>query len=372
MDRRTFLHRMGTTLGAALGAASLAGCASLAAARRSDGSVDVPAYVAAIDDQVARIRALPDRDEVEGLLAERGLPPGFLKNYMASLFVVAAFRDVPRAAQEHPAMQDRIWGEAPWLGEAQLRLARALRSLPKSERKALRTAINRDREALDAVRAGLMEGAVGSSVDPARAQQLLSLYDQVTFRIRHQDPGILMDEVLDKIARRAAAVGASEGTWDELLDNPEPLDPTALRAEVRALEEARIAAGGAPSPDLASTEVRLTEGPGTLASLPGAAEAPWPTVPGPETHDGTWLDAWGRSPKAARLARTGVILMGIGLVLLPGGVILSIFAIWLIFPAGLATVGAVLSIMGMVYLITAGAEAKRGPRREREPERWER
>ncbi len=372
MDRRTFLVRMGTTLGAALSATSLTGCAGLAAARHPDGRLDVPAYVAAMDAQVARIHALPDRPEIEELLAERALPSGFLKRYMASLFLVAAFRDTPRAVQEHPAMQDRIWREAPWLGEAQLRLARTMRGLDKQDRKALRAAMTNDRQALDAVREGLLQSAVGSDVEPERAQQLVSLYDQITFRMRAQDPGILLDEVLGKVARRAASVGAGEETWDELLDGPEELSTAAVKAAVQELEAARLAAGGRPVRGSDDTELAELPERAVLASLSEGPDAPWPTVPEPEAHGAGWEEAWGNSPKAARLATTGVVLMGIGLVLLPTGVILSVFAFFYIFPPVLATIGAVLSIMGMVYLITAGAEGKKRPRRERREERWDR
>jgi len=371
MDRRTFLHRFGATLGAALGAASLGGCAGLAAARRTDGSVDVPAYVAAMDDQVARIHALPDRPEVEALLASKQLPSGFLKRYMASLFVVAAFRDLPRAAQEHPAMQDRIWAEAPWLGEAQLRLARMMRRLGKAERKQLRATIREDRKALDAVREGLLSSSVGSDMAPARAQQLADLYDQVTFRMRTQDPGVLVDEVVDKIARRAAQVGATEDTWDDLLDDHEPLELPALREAVRTLEQARVAAGGVAQPDLAATELDVgTDGP-ELAALAEEVAAPWPTVPDPTAHGSSWEQAWGESPRAAKLARTGAILLGIGLALTPAGMILTVFAYWLVFPPVMATVGAVLSIMGLVYMLTAAAEAAKGPR-GRSRDDWDR
>lgn len=371
MDRRAFLYRFGATLGVALGA-SCVGSASLAAARRPDGELDVEAYVAAMDEQVARIHGLPDRPEVEALLEANDLPPGFLKRTMASLFVVAAFRDVPRASQEHPALQDRIWSEAPWLGEAQLRMARVLRKLSKADRKTLRTAMREDREALESVKKGLLEGALGSAVEPGRAQQLVDLYEQITFRMRTQDPGILLDEVLDKVARRAARVGATEDTWDELLDGIEDLDAHALRSAVQRLEEARVAAGGAQHPALGDTEVDLglEQRTAALAALREGPDGSWPTVPEPEGHAG-WVEAWGDSPKAAKLARTGAILLGLGLAMTPTGMILSVFAYWLFFPPALATVGAVLSIMGMVYMIVAAAEAKKGPGRPRRDE-WDR
>lgn len=360
MDRRTFLHRMGTTLGASLGAASLGGCAGLAAARRTDGSIDISAYVQAMDEQVGRIHALPDRPEVEALLAKKQLPSGFLKRYMASLFVVAAFRDLPRHAQRDQLLQDRIWVEGPWLGEAQLRLARLLRRLPKTERKSLRRAIKEDRKAMDGVREGLIEGALGTTVEPERAEQLIGLYDQVLFRMRTQDPGILIDETLGTLARRAASVGATEDTWDDLLAGEEPLDLADLKRHVGALEESRLAAGGAP---LFGTPEELTD-----PSVPGGRTSPrfsfadtrtQPREPevGPPTDD-TWVDSWGGSPKAAKLATTGFVLMGIGLALLPAGIILSIVALTLVFPLGMATVGAILSIMGAIYLATAATEAR--------------
>jgi len=348
MDRRAFLTRMGTTFGALLGASALSGCAGLAAARRPDGGVDVEAYVAAMDAQVARIHALPDRPEVESLLAERDLPSGFFKSYMAGLFVVGAFRDLPAAIQKHPALQDRIWAEAPALGEAQLRLAKAFRALNAVERRELRAIVRDDREALEQVRAGILESAAGSQVAPERADQLGAIYDQVMFRLRKQDPALIIDEVVGKLARRAASAGAPEERWDELLE-ADRLETAALRA--------------AASVEIAAARVPAEEA--QLVALDDIGVS-GPTVP--DRGHQNWHKAWSRSTKAARLATTGLILMGLGLVLTAGGLVLAIgIGAYL---APIPTVGAILSIMGLVFLLSAATAAKRHRRRKKKaPER---
>jgi len=239
VNRRAFLEEMGSLIGLATGGAVLAGCATHRGVRFDDPyGPDVDQYLASLDEQVDRIRNHPTDPELARNLRAEGLPHDFLQRSIAAMLVAGAFRDLPEAAQRHPAMQERVAREASNMGQTVLGMAAFLDRLPRERRRGIRKTLREEPELFATLRAGVSRAGSEHGVDPERRAQFDAALDDVVWRLSRQDPGLLLDDVVEGVDHHARANLLSRAEWGEVLgddDDPVP-DPIPLAGEAYSYE----------------------------------------------------------------------------------------------------------------------------------------
>lgn len=218
MDRRAFLSRTGALIGASFGGLTLSGTATAGGVAYDWSSEsDAAAFGDRLDAQLAAIRAqsTPFLDE---RARASGLPAGWIPDVCASLTMAAAFRDLPHAGQQHPELQRRMHTEAHRLGQHLLRAARTLRALSRDRRLALRTAL-RDDPHVQGWLAERFRARAPRETEGERLDQLDEALGHAVWRLRNQDPDLLIDEVIGHVERAAASVGLAPDEWDAAIED---------------------------------------------------------------------------------------------------------------------------------------------------------
>lgn len=218
MHRRDFLTRTGAVVSASFAGLTLSGNATAGGVTYDWSSdTDADAFGRRLDGQLSAIRG--QRTPVIDQAARgEGLPDGWVPNVCASMGMAAVFRDLPPEAQKHPEMQKRMRGEAHRLGQEVLRAARYLRSLGRERRRAIRAALNDDPH-LRAYVAERMRARAPNGTEPERVEQLNDTIDHVMWRMKNQDPDLLIDEAVGHVERTAADVGLEPHEWDAAIDD---------------------------------------------------------------------------------------------------------------------------------------------------------
>ncbi len=272
---------------------------------------------------------------------------------MASLLVVGSFRDLRISDQKHPDMQEILWEEGPRLGRASLQLTTLFGGLSSRERKEWRRRLREDRVGLELLRESLTDAAETAEVQSTRVDQFSSILEQVTFQLTEQDPGLLIDETLDRIDRRTRPLGVKRADWQALASTPTDIDPAELKAEFLRWENARLAAGGSPS--LWGQPEAQADSPMMLAGLRTTPERPSDGPPplGYRESDYDDDEPPGRE-KNRILTVVGWTLFGVGGGLTTAGIILNVFAFGPGLP--LITLGVIPLIMGIIWVISTAVE----------------
>lgn len=230
MNRRQVMQGITAALAAGLAPELLVGTATAGGlADRLVELEDVPDFLRALDEQVAKMRARVLSGPAARFFRRVGLGPDYLNDVGESLVRVSAFRDLPRRVQAHPEMQRRIRRELPRLGQQVLAMARAMRELPEGTRRQTRRLLRENPELKQVLRTQRRTAlaAVGAPVE--RIQQTDRLLERIYFRLERQHPSMFLDELVEKVRRASDEAGTSEAEWDaliaaELPDLPEDED----------------------------------------------------------------------------------------------------------------------------------------------------
>jgi hypothetical protein len=243
MDRRDFLSRTGALFGAAFAGLPLSSTATAGGVSYDwTSEADMEAFGVDLDRKAAAIRALP-APILDRTVRAEGLPSGWVQDMFASLTVVGTFRDLPREGQDHAAMQARMRDEGQRLGQHVLRAARYVRGLGRERRRALRDHLRADPE-LASWLSSELDRRTPSSIESERTEQLGSVLSSITWRMKNQDPVLLIDETVGHVERIAADAGLEPHEWDDAIagidddgvadgDAPQPLPDEYAGSNVR-------------------------------------------------------------------------------------------------------------------------------------------
>lgn len=311
MDRRKAIKLgLGATAGAALG--STLGCAP-GAREVAQGHTpeNMDAYLANLDSQMGKIR---DARFVEGFVGHatgkavtpelrKSIEPSetLFQDILRTLLLSQSFRDVSPEARFHPGMQKRMGDNIESMDATVFQVNDMLAKLTPGQREATRDTLRKHPGLAMRLGETLDEQAALAGIAPARRLQLRSIMTRTSFRLSKHDPGIVIDEYVDKV-RRATAPGRAEiAAWQNASD----VGSEAFWRYRRGLESAQ---GG-------------------------------DTVPGAGSPDGAGS---GAIRVGAEMMGIGILIFGVSAIFVSNGAVPLLIGM---------TVGAVLFAIGLITLI---------------------
>lgn len=306
MDRRQFL--VATSVGASgyviLGASSCAILPKLPAEpQKTAGPIDMPSYLARVDegmDTIGRWSPSGSNAHPQGAdLDELG------RKSLRTLYLAAMFADLPREAQLHPDMQQRMWNALPEMDDAMAGVEQLLASRSDEDLTRLRSALRSPQNPAMEIFQALDRHAAACGVSRRRRLQMRAIVTDANWRLRNQPPRLVIDESLRK-ANKAAASDVSREIQEDRL---------AANLGERVFWEAEERAGGSDKSGSSS-------------------------LPDSSVHHASKRHQ--RISRGAKLMGIGIVLGGASAALASSGVTPGIFA---------ATVGAVLLLIGLITLL---------------------
>lgn len=204
MDRRRFLEA-GTASAASLLAASACMPAMRLSERRASAAPDdMDAYLARIDEGMARIGRWSSADHAPLLVAGSAESDTLGRVALQSLYMTAMVGDLPVPAQMHAGIQERVERAMPVFDLASDSMAAFLRSREQDDLAIVQAAL-RDHGAGARIIDLLDAEAASLGVSEWRREQTRSIYANSEWRLRNQPPSLLVSEYLDKVDRLSAA-----------------------------------------------------------------------------------------------------------------------------------------------------------------------
>jgi hypothetical protein len=249
MERRQFVSHVAGLVALALGGDSLTGCATVGAVRHN-GDIDPRAVVADWDAQAARLRSHGVPRALGQQLQRAGLPATLIEDGFASLLVTAGYRDLPRDVQQDPLVQGRLQAELPRMADAVLGMTAYLEGLPSDVRRGVQGTLRSDHSPTALLRAEVDQLGRRGAVTPARADQTLALVDHVDFRLRRQDPDLVIDDTVAKVDKAIDRVGGDRREWSptrqdrQAVRKPSELTDDEIVSATRELGAWTLAFGG--------------------------------------------------------------------------------------------------------------------------------
>ena len=205
MDRRDFLAVTATASASltALNSSALAGTSpELAAAMAEPPVADMDEYVARVDAGLGRIGKWSLTADLKEFPVDRKVADRLVQVSMQSLFMTGMLGDLPLPQQLDPKMQERVERALPLFNEAVDGMNAFLAS--RTERDLQTAAANLRRPGVaDAIIDGLVLEAGHSGVSAPRRSQFRDLLKQMSWRLAHQPPALVVNEYLEKVARAA-------------------------------------------------------------------------------------------------------------------------------------------------------------------------
>ncbi len=239
IDRRSFLQGAGA--GAAVGALSLGGCATLGGvALRRPPSAEV--YVADLMDQLRAVRSTPPPRAVDAAAERAGLPAGVVHDALSALLVVGALRDAPPALQRDPGLQRCVWAESCGIGRQALVLGDHLDGLGADGRRRLGRVLVERPEVEREMRARLVDDAIVCRLGAGRADQIDAWSRVLARHLQRGEPTPVVDRACRRLEIIADACDIPRARWREAADRAVELGPEEAAAAVEALEAGRRAA----------------------------------------------------------------------------------------------------------------------------------
>jgi hypothetical protein len=127
-----------------------------------------------------------------------------MRGSLECLFVRGMLGDLPLEQQLHPGMQQRVWRSMPLFDEVTAAVAQRLTSYPEHELRALQADL-RPTEGRERLIAALDAEAALTGVSDARRAQTRRLLDEVTWRLAHQPPSLVIGEYVEKVEKVVAS-----------------------------------------------------------------------------------------------------------------------------------------------------------------------
>ena len=143
----------------------------------------------------------PDRarsPEVAAKLAEKD---ALFRRMLGTLLVTQGFRELPVETQLEPAVQARMWSHLDDIGSTVFEVGDALAALDEPVRANVRKTLGKQPDLPMQLGELIDARAASSGISSARRMQLRQMMSQSAFRLRHGDPGSIIDEYVDKVER---------------------------------------------------------------------------------------------------------------------------------------------------------------------------
>lgn len=205
MDRRDFIAVTATTSAtlASLASSAHAGAPpELVAAMAVPPVADMDEYVARVDAGLSRIGLWSVTAELKEFPGDRKATDRLVQVSMQSLFMTGMLGDLPLPQQLDPRMQERVERALPLFDEAADGMTAFLKS--RTEMDLHEASANLRRPGVsDAIIDGLVLEAGRTGVSAPRRGQLREMLKQMSWRLAHQPPALVVDEYLEKVARAA-------------------------------------------------------------------------------------------------------------------------------------------------------------------------
>ena len=309
------------------------------------------------------------------------------KAQLRSLLVAGAVGDLPAASRRDPGVVQRLEATLPEMDEAVLGTLAWLRGMTPAERLDVSAAIAAEPELpLRAIQALDDEGEkIG--ISRARRLHLRALGTEVAWRLRHQSPAAVIDEITDRCERLIGQAVPTGELERELVARQTEL--AFLRAQRRWIEEPTESGGpdaprpSAPPATAAPPPTFPPPAPGAQPAYPPPGPPIYPPPPGQPAYPPSGYAYYPLPPpippeiaQARQERKKGNVLLGVGGGLLGGGVVLGgamaagVAAAGAAGNSGLAiglafgvTAGALMLIAGLIILIIGAVIAARARRR---------
>jgi hypothetical protein len=279
IDRRQFVRNLATALAAASAGATLESCAAVQAGyRRSPRQANMKAVLARLDE----ISDTIGRDEglrfVEDFYRERGVSPDLLKDSLISLLTIGVFGDLCESDRNHPDMQQRLRLAGPAMDRAVFGTATLLEGLTCEERLTVQRVLKKHPEILGTFQVEFDSAAQANSVPSIRLRHFNALFNKCAWRVEKQGLAVVTDDVIAAVDKVATKEGVS---------------PDDRRRLARQWGYTDAYTGTNPLRGAASRQL--------------SGDSP-PEITGQALQSDQYLE------KGRRRVRTGLTLMGIGLV----------------------------------------------------------
>jgi hypothetical protein len=212
MKRRTVLKVGAVAAGAGIG---VPGCSLPKLVGSLHGDDGAATFNAMLDDQLGRLskpgllhRLVEERtqrpmsEDQRAALAEHD---AMFRRMLGTLLVSQGFRDLPQETQVHDAVQARMRGHLPEMGTTIYATSDLLASLDASQRASVRKALRDDPGLPMSLGEALDERSARTGISTKRRLQLRSTIVQSAFRLKHGDPGTVIDEYVGKVERLRAS-----------------------------------------------------------------------------------------------------------------------------------------------------------------------
>ena len=207
---------LGSTVGCAPGAAGAHGGRNAA---QGHTHPDMDAYLGNLDSKLEQVR---NARFVEGFVdhatgkpatpesRERLAPSETLfRNMLHTLLLTQSFRDASEEIRFHPGMQKRMTENIDSMDATVLQVNDMLANLTPEQRESTRDHLRKHPGLAMRLAESLDEQAALAGVGASRRIQLRSMMTQASFRLSKNDPGVVIDEYVNKV-RRATAPGKGE------------------------------------------------------------------------------------------------------------------------------------------------------------------
>ncbi|MCB9684857.1 MAG: PDZ domain-containing protein [Alphaproteobacteria bacterium] len=223
MNRREMLHRIGGVLALSL-TPVVSGCATVGGPDLASFADQPPVHLAdQLRERMAAIRGTASFPRIEAWVEARGQDRGLLGEVAATMWLSSTFRDLPRTVRAQPEIQRWLLDEGPAVARSMYQVAELLEGLGPEERRELREVLASEPELLGQMTEGFDVHAAARGVEPERRAQAKELLDHTAWRLRHQSPDAVIDELLHRFDRICRRNGVDRRDWREGLEAELPL-----------------------------------------------------------------------------------------------------------------------------------------------------
>jgi hypothetical protein len=198
MQRRDFLAAIAAS--AAAGGLTPDPVAALEPGVVETATEDMDAYCARVDAGLKRIASWEPTAGTALVPAEREQLDTLARNAFQTMFLTGMLGDLPLDRQLHHGIQDRLDRAMPLFDEANGGMQAFLASRTDDDLARVQSAL-KEAGMRAALRDAIVSEARLSGVSPSRQRQLHGMLDDVTWRLAHQPPQLLIGEYLDKVRK---------------------------------------------------------------------------------------------------------------------------------------------------------------------------
>ncbi|MCB9684855.1 MAG: PDZ domain-containing protein [Alphaproteobacteria bacterium] len=213
MNRRELLEHFGGVLALSM-APLLPACATVGGPDlQAMAGMPVPHLADQLRARMSTIRETTRFPLLADWIEQRGQDRELLGEVVATLWVSTTFRDLPRDVRIQPEIQRWLLDEGPTMARSMYQVAELLEGLSAAEREELVDVLTTRPEIVQAMTEGFDVHASSAGVEPERRRQSRTLLDHTTWRLRHQSPDAVIDELLHRFDRVCRRNGVERKDW---------------------------------------------------------------------------------------------------------------------------------------------------------------